>query len=181
MKRICVYAGSNPGQKESYIRIARQLGASLAERDIGIVYGAGKSGVMGALAEGALTAGGTVIGVVPEFMIPHDSIHQSLTELRVIRTMHERKTIMAELADGFIALPGGIGTLEELCEILAWAQLGLHDKPCGLLNVSGYYDRFLAFLDDAVNEQFFHARHRNYLRVETDPEALIAAFESMWK
>ena len=155
--RICVYAGSNPGAKAAYAEAAGDLARLLAERGIGVVYGGGKVGLMGILADTALAAGGEVIGVIPQDLIDREIGHTGLTELHVVGSMHERKALMAELSDGFVALPGGAGTLEELIEIYTWSQLGLHDKPMGVLNVAGYYDGLAALLDHAVQEGFLRA------------------------
>ena len=145
----------------------------LAERGIGLVYGGGKVGLMGKLADAALSAGGRAMGVIPQALLIKEIGHEHLTELKIVNSMHERKALMAELADGFIALPGGFGTLDEFCEILTWAQLGLHHKPCGLLNVNGYYDHFSRFLDHAVDEQFLRPLHRAMVIADHDPEMLL--------
>jgi uncharacterized protein (TIGR00730 family) len=160
MKRICVYCGSSNGAREAYTAAARALGRALVRRDLGLVYGGSDAGLMGVLADTVLAEGGEVIGVIPEPLVVKEVAHKGLTELRIVRSMHERKAMMAELADGFIALPGGFGTLEEFCEIVTWIQLGLHRKPCGLLNIEGYYDGLLAFLDHAVAEGFIHPGYR---------------------
>ena len=141
VRRVCVYAGSNPGSDPAYAEAARALASLLAERGIGLVFGGGKVGLMGVLADTALAAGGEVIGVMPQALVDREIGHPGLTELRVVGSMHERKALMAELSDAFVAVPGGIGTLEELIEVYTWSQLGIHDKPCGVLNVRGYYDR----------------------------------------
>lgn len=177
MKNICVYAGSGPGAGDLYREAARDLGAYLAGRGIGIVYGAGRLGTMGELADAAIEAGGEVVGVIPRFMTDAGREHASLTELRVVETMHERKETMARLSDGFIALPGGAGTLEEFMEVFTWAQLGLHAKPCGLLNVNGYYDRFLHFLDNMTEERFLMREHRDAVLVDDSPGGLLDHFE----
>lgn len=176
-KRICVYAGSCPGARPAYREAARELGRALAERELGLVYGGAAVGLMGELADAVLAHGGEAIGVLPRFLGAKEIAHPGLTELRFVETMHERKALMAVLASGFVALPGGIGTLEELFEIYAWAQLERHDKPCGLLNVAGYYDHLLAFLDHSVQERFVTAPHRDMLLVREDPGALLDAFE----
>jgi uncharacterized protein (TIGR00730 family) len=180
MRRICIYAGSNPGHDPDYADAARGLATLLAERGIGIVYGGGKVGLMGVTADTALAAGGEVIGVMPQALIDREIGHGGLTELRVVDSMHERKALMAELADAFIALPGGIGTLEELIEVYTWSQLGIHDKACGVLNVNGYYDGLVAFLDHAVEAGFLRPQHRATLSVAADPAELLdrlAAYE----
>ena len=173
MKTLCVYCGSSTGRDPRYIESAQALARALIAHDIGLVYGGAHIGVMGALADEMLVRGGHVIGVIPERLKIPEVMHQGLSEVYVTRSMHERKTKMAELADGFIALPGGIGTLEELFEIWTWAQLGFHDKPCALLNVAGYYDQLLGFLAHASAEGFVSARHQSLLMVEQDVESLL--------
>ena len=158
LMRICVYAGSNPGANPAYGEAAADLARLLASRGIGVVYGGGKVGLMGILADTALAAGGEVIGVIPQDLMDREIGHAGLTELHVVGSMHERKALMAELSDGFVALPGGAGTLEELIEVYTWSQLGLHAKPMGVLNVAGYYDGLAALLDHAVQEGFLRAR-----------------------
>jgi uncharacterized protein (TIGR00730 family) len=177
MRRICVYAGSNPGRDPAYAEAAAALARHLAERGTGVVYGGGKVGLMGVVADSALAAGGEVIGVMPQDLIDREIGHDGLTELRVVGSMHERKALMAELSDGFVALPGGAGTLEELIEIYTWSQLGLHRKPMGVLNVNGYYDGLAALLDHAVQEGFLREQHRAALHVADDPAALLERFE----
>lgn len=172
MKRVCVYCGSSRRANSVYAEAARRVGVLLAERRIGLVYGGAASGLMGAVADAVLAGGGDVIGVIPHSFSP-EVAHQGLADLRVVKSMHERKALMAELADAFLALPGAYGTLDEFCEILAWAQLRLHDKPCGLLNVEGYFDPFLTFLDRAVAENFLRPQHRALVIEETDPERLL--------
>ena len=175
MPRICVFCGANDGVDPAHRDSARRLGAALANRGIGLVYGGASVGLMGAVADGAVAAGGEAIGVIPEMLMTKELAHAGLTALHVVGTMHERKALMAELSDGFIALPGGIGTFEELFEIWTWAQLGAHGKPCGLLNDQGYYDALLAFLDQVVAKGFLRRRHRDLLIVERDGAALIEA------
>jgi len=175
MRRVCVYAGSNPGHDPAYADAARALAAELADRGIGLVYGGGKVGLMGVIADTVLAAGGEAIGVMPQALIDREIGHPRLTELRVVASMHERKAQMAELADAFVALPGGIGTLEELIEVYTWSQLGIHDKACGVLNVRGYYDGLAAFLDHAVDEGFLRVQHRAVLSVAADPADLLDA------
>ncbi len=177
MKYLCVYCGSRRGHKPAYAAAAHALAALLLERGIGLVYGGASVGIMGLLADAMLAGGGRVIGVIPEALSAREIAHQGLTELHVTRSMHERKLRMAELADGFIALPGGIGTLEELFESWTWAQLGLHAKPCGLLNVAGYYDGLAAFLDHTVQEGFLRPQYRGMLCVEASPQRLLARME----
>jgi uncharacterized protein (TIGR00730 family) len=171
--RICVYCGSREGSQPAYAQAARDLGAELARRGLGLVYGGGRIGLMGVLADAVLAAGGTVTGVIPRALVSKEVAHLDLKDLRIVGSMHERKALMAELSDGFIALPGGFGTLEEMFEILTWSQLRLHAKPCGLLNVEGFYDSLLAFLDHAVKEDFIRARLRASVLVETDPARLL--------
>ena len=171
--RLCVFAGSSPGARAEYAEAAEALGRALAAEGIGLVYGGGSVGLMGVLADAALADGGSVTGVIPRALFEREVGHDGLTELHVVESMHERKARMTDLADGFIALPGGIGTLEELFETLTWGQLGYHDKPCGLLNVSGYWDGMLAALDRAVGERFLAAEHRSMLLVENEPSRLI--------
>jgi uncharacterized protein (TIGR00730 family) len=175
MRRLCVYAGSNAGSDPAYADAARSLAALMAERGIGLVYGGGKVGLMGVLADTILAAGGEAIGVMPQALIDREIGHPGLTELKVVDSMHERKALMAELADAFVAVPGGIGTLEELIEVYTWSQLGIHDKACGVLNVRGYYDGLAAFLDHAVGEGFLRPQHRAVLTVAEDPRELLDA------
>jgi uncharacterized protein (TIGR00730 family) len=170
-----VYAGSQPGARQEYADAAVAVATALAERGLGIVYGGGKVGLMGALADAGLRAGAEVIGVIPRHLEEREVAHGGLSELRVVGTMHERKALMAELSGAFLALPGGIGTLEEIIEMLTWAQLGLHAKPCALLSVAGYYDPLVAFLDRAVEEEFLAAASRTLLAVDSDPASLLAA------
>ena len=176
MKNICVYCGSSPGRLDAYSAAARSLAQSLVERDLGLVYGGASVGLMGLVADSVLELGGRAIGVIPEVLAQKELAHKSLTELHITASMHARKTLMADLSDGFIALPGGIGTLEEIFEIWTWAQLGFHSKPCGLLNVAGYYDGLIAFLDHALAEQFVRPLHRSILSVEREPAALLDCF-----
>jgi uncharacterized protein (TIGR00730 family) len=180
MRRVCVYAGSNVGADPAYAEGARALATTLAERGIGLVYGGGNVGLMGVLADTAMAAGGEVIGVMPAALIEREIGHRGITELREVGSMHERKAQMADLSDAFVAVPGGIGTLEELIEVYTWSQLGLHRKACGLLNVNGYYDALADFLDHAVEEAFLKPEHRGILTVASDPAELLdrlAAFE----
>lgn len=178
MRRVCVFCGSSPGASSLYADVARQLGALLARRGLGLVYGGGNVGLMGILADAVLKGGGHVTGVIPQSLVDLEVAHAGLTDLRIVGSMHERKALMADLADGFIALPGGIGTLEEFCEILTWAQLGLHEKPCGLINVAGYFDHLMAFLDHSVSERFFRAEHRSMVLLDDDAERLLDRFET---
>ncbi len=173
-QRICVFCGSNSGARESYAQAARSLAAYLVRNDISIVYGGGNVGLMGILADTALEAGGSVIGVIPRFLVAKEVAHGGLSELHVVESMHQRKALMAELSHAFIALPGGYGTLEEFCEVLTWTQLGLQHKPCGLLNVDGYYDHFLKLLDHATAEQLLKPSHRAIVISDTSPEPLVS-------
>jgi uncharacterized protein (TIGR00730 family) len=177
IKRICVYAGANPGNDERYRQAAGVLARDLARHGIGIVYGGGNVGLMGELADAALGAGGEVIGIMPHQLVDREIAHGGLTELKVVDSMHERKATMADLSDAFIALPGGIGTLEEIIEIYTWSQLGLHQKACAVLNVGGYYDGLTAFLDHAVTEGFLSGRHRKLLVVVEHPDEVIPTLE----
>ena len=176
MERLCVFSGSSPGAHPDYLLAAEELGRALAAQDLGLVYGGAQVGLMGAIAGAALDAGGEVVGVIPQALVDREIAHTGLSELHVVGSMHERKAMMADLADGFIALPGGMGTLEELFEVYTWTQLGLHSKPLGLLDVRGYYAKLAAFLDHAVAERFVTAEHREMLVVEQRAEAMIEAF-----
>lgn len=173
MRRVCIFCGSNNGARTVYVDAARAMGAALARRRIGLVYDGGRVGLMGVVADAVLAGGGEVIGVIPEALVAKEVAHEGLPDLRVVGSMHERKALMAELADAFVALPGGYGTLEEFCEVVTWAQLGLHRKPCGLLNVGGFYDRLLALFDHAVAEHFVRPAHRSLVLEERDPEHLL--------
>jgi len=180
VRRVCVYAGSNPGSDPAYAEAAAAFAAAMAERGIGLVFGGGKVGLMGVLADTMLAHGGEAIGVMPRALIDREIGHGGLTELKVVDSMHERKAQMAELSDAFVAVPGGIGTLEELIEAYTWSQLGIHDKACGVLNVNGYYDHLAALLDHAVAEGFLRSQHRAVLSVASEPAELLdrlAAFE----
>jgi uncharacterized protein (TIGR00730 family) len=176
IKNLCIYCGSRAGRLESYADAARALAESLVKRDIGLVYGGASVGIMGIVADHVLQLGGRAVGVIPESLMRREIAHDGLTELHVTPSMHARKMLMAELSDGFIALPGGIGTLEEIFEVWTWAQLGLHQKPCGLLNVESYYDPLRNFLDHTVAEQFVQPDIRAMLIVESEPEALLERF-----
>jgi uncharacterized protein (TIGR00730 family) len=160
LRRLCVYAGSNAGARPLYAQAAGALGRELAARGIGLVYGGGRVGLMGAVADAALAGGGEAIGVIPRALMDRELGHEGLTELRVVESMHERKALMAELSDGFVALPGGIGTLEELVEVFTWSQLGIHAKPCAVLDAGGYWSGFAGFLDHMVAEGFLREQHR---------------------
>jgi uncharacterized protein (TIGR00730 family) len=176
IRSVCVYCGSSPGRLEAYSTAARALAKALVDRNIRLVYGGASVGIMGLLADTVLQLGGQAVGVIPEALARKEIAHKHLTELRITRSMHERKSVMAELSDGFIALPGGIGTLEELFEIWTWAQLGLHDKPCGLLNVEGYFDALITFLDHAIAEQFVQPAQGSRLLVEGSAGPLLDRF-----
>lgn len=178
MRRICVFCGASPGRDPAYVGLAASVGAGLAARGIGVVYGGGRVGLMGALADAALAADGEVIGVIPRRLVDRELAHPGLTELHVVGSLHERKARMAELADGFIALPGGLGTLEELAEVASWAQLELHDKPIGLLSRAGYWEPFLGWLDHAVVEGFIAPHHRRLIGIDDDLDRLLARFDA---
>ena len=173
MKTICVYCGSSDGKDPAFLESARALGKEMLKRNIGLVYGGASVGVMGEIANTIMAGGGEVIGVIPKGIADKEVAHSGITELIIVKSMHERKAKMAELSDGFISLPGGIGTLEELFEVLTWAQLGFHTKPCSLLNVNGYYDHLLKFLDHAVANDFVKKIHTDMLLKETDPAKLL--------
>jgi uncharacterized protein (TIGR00730 family) len=177
MKRLCVFCGSNTGTRPAYAEAATLLARHLANLGIGIVYGGGNVGLMGVLADAALAAGGEVIGVIPHSLFAKEVGHAGLTHLHIVNTMHERKAMMADLADGFIAMPGGWGTFDEFCEILTWAQLGLHHKPCGILNVEGYYDTLLAMFDHSVAEGFLKPAYRPMILADADPVELVAKMQ----
>jgi uncharacterized protein (TIGR00730 family) len=176
MKRVCVFCGSSPGNDPIYLETATRVGQLIAARGLDLVYGGAHVGLMGAVADAALAAGGHVIGIIPQSMVDREIAHSALTDLRIVATMHERKAMMETLSDAFLALPGGMGTLEEVCEIYTWGQLGLHAKPCGLLNVSGYYDPFLQLLDNAVTAAFLRPTHREMVLVDQDPDRLLDRF-----
>ena len=177
MRRICVFCGSSMGVRPHYAEAAAAMGRQIAERGLELVYGGGNVGLMGIMADSALAAGGKVIGVIPEALMKWEVGHLDLTQLHVVPSMHERKALMAELSDGFIALPGGIGTMEELFEVWTWGQLGMHPKPLGFLDVAGYYGHLHTFLDHMAAEGFLRERHRAMVAVESDPAALLARFE----
>ena len=173
MKRICVYCGSNTGNQPIYREMADAMGALLARRGIGLVYGGGNVGLMGIVADAALAGGGDVTGVIPRALADREIAHAGVTDLRVVDSMHTRKALMAELSDAFIAMPGGVGTFEEFFEAVTWTQLGVHRKPCGLLNVGGFYTPLAAFIDQAVTEGFIKPIHRAMIVVDDDPERLL--------
>ena len=178
MRAVCVYCGSNPGADPLYLDAARGLGRALAEAGLGLVYGGARVGLMGAVADAALAVGGEVVGVLPASLRARELAHDGLTELVIVDSMHERKAIMAERADAFVALPGGLGTLEELFEVLTWAQLGIHAKPCGVLDVAGYWTPLLRFLDRSVEQGFVTQLSRDLLMVAEDPQTLLARFRA---
>ena len=178
MKRVGVFCGPSSGARPEYTNAAVELANELVERGIGLAYGGGRVGLMGRIAEAVIAGGGEVIGVIPEFLIEKELAYEGVSELRAVHSMSERKAVMAELSDGFIALPGGYGTLDELLEVLTWTQLGIHQKPCGLLNTCRYYDGLMAFVDHTVAENFVQAEHRSMLLVETEPAALLDRLES---
>jgi len=177
MKNICVYCGSSAGSQPAYAEGAKSLAQALVNNNLGLVYGGSNLGLMGVVAQEVLALGGTAIGIIPESLVTKELAHPALTELVVTRNMHERKAMMAERSDGFIALPGGLGTFEELFEILTWAQLSFHHKPVGVLNVNGYYDGLLSFLDHAHQEAFIRTQHRNMLMANSKADALLEAFK----
>lgn len=177
MQRICVYCGSSSGKRHDYLHMAQLLGTELAQRQLTLVYGGAKVGLMGAVADAVLAQGGKVIGVLPQALMTKELAHEGLTELHIVSSMHERKLMMAELSDAFIALPGGLGTLEELSEIATWTQLGLHRKPCGVLNVAGYYDHLMAFIHHAVDEGFIREEQRSLILNAQTPTELLQLLE----
>jgi uncharacterized protein (TIGR00730 family) len=176
MDRLCVFCGSSSGHNPAYRTLAAELGQALAQRQLGLVYGGAHVGLMGVLADATLAAGGEVIGVIPQALLDREIGHRGLTQLRVVDSMHARKALMVELADGFVALPGGVGTLEELFEVWTWAQLGMHRKPCGLLDVGGFFTPLISFLDHLVTTGFLRATYRAMLTVATSPDELLAQF-----
>jgi uncharacterized protein (TIGR00730 family) len=178
IQRVCVFCGSSPGSHPDYLQAARDLGEVLVERGIGLVYGGANVGTMGQIASTVLESGGEVIGVIPEGLVKKEVAYKELQDLRVVKTMHERKSLMNELSDGFISLPGGLGTFEEFFEALAWGQLGLHKKPSGILNIRNFYGKLMDFLDHAVAESFMQQEHRDMLLVHEDPASLLDLFES---
>ena len=178
VERICVFCGASPGARPEYAEATRELARLLAAEGIGVVYGGGGVGLLGALADEVIASGGELTGVIPRALVDREIAHRDVMDMRVVGSMHERKALMAELSDAFVALPGGIGTLEELFEVYTWAQLGLHSKPCALLNVAGYYDGIADFLALAVGERFLREETRDLLLVDTDPAALIDRLRS---
>ena len=178
MKRLCVFCGSSAGAKPDYIHAAGLLGSLLARKNITLVYGGARVGIMGHLAKACLGAGGDVIGIIPRRLKDAGLAFTGLDKLYVVESMHERKAIMTEVSDGFIALPGGLGTVEEFFEVITWAQLGMHKKPCGLINVCGYFDRMMDFLSHAAEQKFLETGHYNMIQVDETPEGLLKKFES---
>jgi uncharacterized protein (TIGR00730 family) len=176
MERLCVFSGSSPGAHPDYVLAAEELGRALADQGLVLVYGGASVGLMGAVADAVLDAGGEAVGVIPQALVDREIAHPGLSDLRIVSSMHERKALMAELSDGFVALPGGMGTLEELFEVYTWTQLGLHSKPLGLLDVRSYFAKLVAFLDHTVEERFLTVEHREMLVVEQRAAALLEAF-----
>lgn len=174
LKSVCVYCGASPGVRKSYTAAAEKMGQLSAQKGIRLIYGGGNVGLMGTIATSALDIGGEVIGVIPQSLIDREWAHLGLTELKVVQTMHERKAMMEQLSDAFVAIPGGFGTLDELFEIITWAQLQFHSKPIGLLNVDGYFDPLIAFMDQAVREGFVRAEHREMIVIDTDADNLLS-------
>jgi uncharacterized protein (TIGR00730 family) len=180
MRRICVFCGSSLGSRPEYCAATEELGTELVRKNIGLVYGGGNVGLMGVLADAVLRAGGEAMGVIPENLMAREVGHKGLTKLHVVRSMHERKALMADLSNAFVALPGGFGTLEEFCEVVTWTQLGLHAKPCGILNVRGYYSPLLAMFDHAVEERFLKTENRALVLARESPADLLQALEE-WR
>jgi len=180
-KRLAIFCGSNKGVNTKYAEAARTVGQLLAKKDIGVVFGGGKVGLMGVVADAALEQSGEVIGVIPEKLMEREVGHTGLTEMHVVKTMHERKAMMAMLSDGFVALPGGIGTIEEIIEVFTWHQIGYHNKPCAFLNTDGYYDKFFHFFDHMVEEGFLSAKQRDELIIAQDPQELISKLDMAYK
>lgn len=178
MQRICVFCGSNLGSRSSYRQMAEALGNALVQQQMELVYGGGKVGLMGVVADAVLAAGGRVIGVIPQALMDKEVGHTGLSDLRVVNSMHDRKALMADLADGFIAMPGGFGTFEEFCEVVTWTQLGFHQKPCGLLNIDGFYNPLIAMFDHATAEQFIRPVHRSLVFAADEPESLLEMLRS---
>ena len=179
MKSICVFCGSHDGARKGYRVEAARLGRTLAQRNLGLIYGGASVGLMGAVADAVIDAGGRAVGVIPQSLIDMEIAHTGLADLHVVNTMHERKALMAQLSDGFIALPGGIGTLEELFEIMTFAQLRFHQKPCGLLNIEGYYDQLIGFLDNAQTQGFVSSAQTRYLLVDQTVDGLLDRFNGI--
>ena len=176
MKRLCVFCGSSPGALPEYTKSAEELGRALAKNSIGLVYGGARIGMMGAIASAVMDARGEVIGVIPRSLVDKEVAYIGITDLRVVDSMHERKALMSGLSDGFIALPGGLGTIEEIFEVLTWSQLGIQKKPCGFLNIGHYYDKLIEFIDHAVAEEFIGPASRELVLVDESPEGLLQKF-----
>lgn len=176
MKRICVFCGSSPGSRPEYVEMAEQLGQALAREKIGLVYGGSSIGMMGVLANAVVSHGGDVTGVITDHLFKMEVAFTALTDLRVVKTMHERKALMAELSDGFIALPGGFGTMDEMFEILTWSQLDIHQKPCGFLNVNGYYNKLIDFIDHMVSQSFINPDCKTLVQIDDHPTGLLEKF-----
>ncbi|MCK4558699.1 MAG: TIGR00730 family Rossman fold protein [Calditrichia bacterium] len=178
MKRISVFCGSSPGIDKEYTIVAKELGQALVNNGLGLVFGGGAVGLMGVIARSVMEKGGEVVGVIPEAMVKKELALKELTDLRIVGSMHERKALIAELSDGFIAMPGGLGTIEEIFEALTWSQLGIHNKPCGFLNARNYFHQLIKFLDHMSDQHFVNEKHRSMIMVENDPETLLAKFKS---
>ena len=178
MRRICVFCGSSKGNNPLYAEAARAMGTALLHNNLGLVYGGAAIGIMGEIAGTVLENGGEVIGVMPEALFKREVALTRLKDLRIVGSMHERKALMADLADGFIALPGGMGTIEEIFEVLTWAQLDIHHKPCGFLNTGGYYDRLISFLDHVTESRFMKEEHRSMIIIHDDPEKILQEFKT---
>ncbi len=178
MKRICVFCGSSPGSQPEYVEMAKTLGRALAQNEIELVYGGGNVGMMGILANAVVNHGGAVTGVITNHLFKMEVAFTELSDLRVVETMHERKALMADLSDGFIAMPGGFGTMEEMFEVLTWAQLNIHEKPCGFLNVNGYYDKLVEFIDHMISQQFVKEDYKGLVLMDKDPDGLLNQFRS---
>ncbi len=177
MNSVCVFCGSSAGSRPSYAGTAREMGTAIARSGLTLVYGGGKVGLMGAVADAALEEGGEVVGVIPEALVAKEIAHSGLTKLHVVGSMYERKMLMNDLSDGFVALPGGYGTLEEFLEVLSWAQLGIHGKPCALLDVDGFWEPLASLFDHAIAEGFVHPDHRSLVLTESDPRRLLDAMD----
>jgi uncharacterized protein (TIGR00730 family) len=176
LKRLCVFCGSSFGVNPIYVKAAKELGIAIAKRNICLVYGGARVGLMGEIASTVIRANGEVIGIIPKDLVDKELAHNGLSDLRIVESMHERKSLMTELSDGFIALPGGFGTIEEIFEVITWAQLSFHDKPCGFLNINGYYDHLIKFLDHSLEENFIVPEHRAMILIDDDPESLLDKF-----
>src|ERR1022692_4680686 len=180
MRRICVFCGSSQGSRPEYRTAAEEMGRELVRRNVGLVYGGGNVGLMGVIADAVLKAGGEAVGVIPQHIMSREIGHKGLTKLHVVHSMHERKALMADLSDAFVAMPGGFGTLEEFCEVVTWTQLGLHAKPCGILNVRRYYSPLLAMFDHAVEERFLKPENRALVLARESPSELLRALDE-WR